>query len=304
MAGARGLLINITGGEDMTLFEVDQAANRIREEVDEEANIIFGSAIDESLTGKVRVSVVATGIDTPASRPNERPHLVAVGGNGGGSEPASAVGQHTAPQVAAMGGAPATIGNLAVAQHPQSYPQQVGAQPAVLRAPPAPPPPPARAPQPGVRVQAPYTLQPAAPRQPPPAPGAPPAYQPAQAPDGEPPTGYEQGNYGEPPAARPQARPPQPPAQRGAVRPTEPRIPGRSASLFAEPPAAAPAPRKSLFGIVTGAIRGQPAEPPPPQRTEPTQHELRGESARAHVRQTSGEENAIDIPAFLRRQSS
>ena len=51
MAGARGLLINITGGEDMTLFEVDQAANRIREEVDEEANIIFGSAIDESLSG-------------------------------------------------------------------------------------------------------------------------------------------------------------------------------------------------------------------------------------------------------------
>ncbi len=67
MAGARGLLINITGGEDMTLFEVDQAANRIREEVAEDANIIFGSAIDESLAGRVRVSVVATGIDTPAA---------------------------------------------------------------------------------------------------------------------------------------------------------------------------------------------------------------------------------------------
>ena len=51
MAGARGLLINITGGDDLTLFEVDQAANRIREEVDEEANIIFGSAIDETLQG-------------------------------------------------------------------------------------------------------------------------------------------------------------------------------------------------------------------------------------------------------------
>ena len=65
MAGARGLLINITGGDDLTLFEVDQAANRIREEVDEDANIIFGSAIDESLSGRIRVSVVATGIDTP-----------------------------------------------------------------------------------------------------------------------------------------------------------------------------------------------------------------------------------------------
>ncbi|GAB0117294.1 cell division protein FtsZ [Acidisoma sp. 7E03] len=66
MAGARGLLINITGGEDMTLFEVDQAANRIREEVDEEANIIFGSAIDSTLNGRIRVSVVATGIDSAA----------------------------------------------------------------------------------------------------------------------------------------------------------------------------------------------------------------------------------------------
>src|SRR4029079_6618202 len=65
MAGARGLLINITGGEDMTLFEVDQAANRIREEVDEDANVIFGSAVDETLAGRIRVSVVATGIDVP-----------------------------------------------------------------------------------------------------------------------------------------------------------------------------------------------------------------------------------------------
>ncbi|MUG78285.1 cell division protein FtsZ [Commensalibacter melissae] len=65
MAGAKGLLINITGGDDLTLFEVDQAANRIREEVAEDANIIFGSAIDENLTGKIRVSVVATGIDSP-----------------------------------------------------------------------------------------------------------------------------------------------------------------------------------------------------------------------------------------------
>ncbi len=80
MAGARGLLINITGGDDLTLFEVDQAANRIREEVDEEANIIFGSAIDETLSGRIRVSVVATGIDTPVAAVDERPRLVAVSG--------------------------------------------------------------------------------------------------------------------------------------------------------------------------------------------------------------------------------
>jgi hypothetical protein len=62
MKGARGALINITGGPDLTLFEVDQAANRIREEVDPEANIIFGSTFDDRLEGRMRVSVVATGI--------------------------------------------------------------------------------------------------------------------------------------------------------------------------------------------------------------------------------------------------
>jgi cell division protein FtsZ len=63
MKGARGVLINITGGSDMTLFEVDEAANRIRDEVDPDANIIFGSTFNEALQGRMRISVVATGID-------------------------------------------------------------------------------------------------------------------------------------------------------------------------------------------------------------------------------------------------
>ncbi len=63
MQGAQALLINITGGMDMTLFEVDEAANRIRREVDEDATIIFGSAFDERLEGIIRVSVVATGFE-------------------------------------------------------------------------------------------------------------------------------------------------------------------------------------------------------------------------------------------------
>ncbi len=63
MQGAQGVLINITGGMDMTLFEVDEVANRIREEVDPDAQIIFGSAFDEKLEGTLRVSVVATGFD-------------------------------------------------------------------------------------------------------------------------------------------------------------------------------------------------------------------------------------------------
>ena len=135
MSGARGLLINITGGDDLTLFEVDQAANRIREEVDEEANIIFGSAIDPELQGRIRVSVVATGIDTPVQAEKERPRLVAVGGGAmpapapiplpmqatGGSVMGMAVPtgaphvhalRHAAPQVVAAGDA------LAAAQVP------------------------------------------------------------------------------------------------------------------------------------------------------------------------------------------
>ena len=66
MKGARGVLINITGSLDMTLFEVDEAANRIRSEVDPDAFIIFGSTFDDSLEGKIRVSVVATGMDVEA----------------------------------------------------------------------------------------------------------------------------------------------------------------------------------------------------------------------------------------------
>jgi cell division protein FtsZ len=68
MKGARGVLINITGGHDLTLFEVDEAANKIRAEVDPDANIIVGSSFDERLEGKMRVSVVATGIDVEAVR--------------------------------------------------------------------------------------------------------------------------------------------------------------------------------------------------------------------------------------------
>lgn len=65
MKGARGLLISITGGNDLTLYEVDEAASRIRQEVDEDANIILGATFDSSLDGIIRVSVVATGIDKP-----------------------------------------------------------------------------------------------------------------------------------------------------------------------------------------------------------------------------------------------
>jgi cell division protein FtsZ len=78
MKGAKGLLISITGGKDLTLYEVDEAATRIREEVDQDANIIVGATFDETLEGIIRVSVVATGIDQaslqhrPANAPEAR----------------------------------------------------------------------------------------------------------------------------------------------------------------------------------------------------------------------------------------
>ena len=71
--GAKGVLINITGGYDLTLFELDEAANIIREKVDPEANIIVGSTLDESMEGALRVSVVATGIDVSKATKAEAP---------------------------------------------------------------------------------------------------------------------------------------------------------------------------------------------------------------------------------------
>ncbi|WP_110096256.1 cell division protein FtsZ, partial [Novacetimonas maltaceti] len=99
MGGARGLLINITGGEDLTLFEVDQAANRIREEVAEDANIIFGSAIDPNLNGRIRVSVVATGIESAAERVGTTPPAAA---------PQTPPATESAPAAAAAAAQPAT----------------------------------------------------------------------------------------------------------------------------------------------------------------------------------------------------
>ena len=77
MKGAKGVLINITGGMDITLFEVDEAANRIRSEVDQDAHIIIGSAFDKELDGLMRVSVVATGIDSAAAEA-PRPQVLTV----------------------------------------------------------------------------------------------------------------------------------------------------------------------------------------------------------------------------------
>ena len=99
MKGAQGLLISITGGRDMTLFEVDEAATRIREEVDADANIILGATFDEALEGLIRVSVVATGIDRVEGA-EQRPIITA-------SRPAARPAASAQPQAAARPAQPA-----------------------------------------------------------------------------------------------------------------------------------------------------------------------------------------------------
>ena len=70
LKGAKGLLINITGGKDLTLFEVDQTVQKVRDEVDTDVELIFGAIKDENMDGKMRVSIVATALDGHKTSPN------------------------------------------------------------------------------------------------------------------------------------------------------------------------------------------------------------------------------------------
>jgi cell division protein FtsZ len=118
MKGAQGLLISITGGRDMTLFEVDEAATRIREEVDPDANIILGATFDEALEGIIRVSVVATGIDRNTAAGDSRPFEV---------KPVAR--PVVRPQVSAAQPAPQPVLSVPVAAAPQPVVQQPVPQP-------------------------------------------------------------------------------------------------------------------------------------------------------------------------------
>ena len=83
LQGAKGLLVNITGGSDIKLFEVDAAVNKIRAEVDPEAELIFGAIKDENMNGKIRVSIVATSLKGSSVSPDSRPVLNVVSGSNG-----------------------------------------------------------------------------------------------------------------------------------------------------------------------------------------------------------------------------
>lgn len=277
MLGAKGVLINITGGYDMTLFEVDEAANRIRREVDEEANIIFGSSVDEDMNGRLRVSVVATGIDAIQEHGVERPKLVAVGG--GAQAPVQAVASASIPGAAA----------------PRSVPGAPAAPRPVMPQPASP-----------VRVGGPNA---GAPRRPagmapavaPMAPVATPA--PASM---NPPVSFEA------PAAHP-VEAPSPEDMPAPLAHAEMRAPAAAPRPMAPPPVSAP-PASSggfnLFRKATGLMRrnltteGDAARPLPPQQAAAPQAPAAPRQAPAAPAAPPAEEMGLDIPTFLRRQNN
>lgn len=275
MLGAKGVLINITGGYDMTLFEVDAAANRIRSEVDEDANIIFGSSVDEDMNGRIRVSVVATGIDAIQEQQAERPKLVAMGGGAG--------------QVNA-------VSNTGIAPQQPAQPRGVMGAPVAPRS---------AMPQPAVPMGGPVRMNTGmggamagAPRRP--AGMAPSTSASAPAGFAEPQTNFAPVEAPSPedvPAGIMSQNEPQMRAAPTATRPVAPA------------PASAPAPSSSgfnLFRKATGLMRRNlgaegdttpaapqaPAAPraaaPQPAPTQPAPEEM----------------NGLDIPTFLRRQSN
>ena len=315
MKGAKGVLINITGGMDMTLFEVDEAANRIREEVDADANIIFGSTFDESMNGRMRVSVVSTGIASEAaSQKPPRPQLSVVAR---ASQPASRpvpAPMHSAAAISAYA-QPMVHGTSALAPHAMAMPvtaAQPAAAPIVAQAAPV------SAPQPIVAEPAPAAM-------------AEPVLE-LTIPE---PVAELLVEAKIEPKLEIKAEPvPAPtPAPREPVLVTRPMV-ARAEPAAADPFAAAAIanakPRESLFARVTGLgrrpVEPQPAReipaamgeiPPPlpaptprmaapvrePSRTQPQQTKL-GNLDPADRLKPAHDDDLLEIPAFLRRQAN
>ncbi len=296
LKGAKGVLINITGGHDLTLFELDEAANRIREEVDADANIIVGSTLDDTMEGRMRVSVVATGIDATAShaeipvprRPLAQP--LAQQPEQAAAEPA-APQQPVAPQPVAAQVAPQQAPVAAQPQYEEEEPSLFGEMPGgqqgyeeeVAETDDGLPPP-AYRPQPVQRHPEPAPLDAApdtfvAPR----APGQPSSdtmkrLHAAAARNNRP---------GQPAAARPQQAEPQ-------------RAPEAEKPRFGI---------NSLINRMTGhhgheqqAQPAAPAAPQPQARRQPPMQAQR--PAPAPAPEEAPEQDRIEIPAFLRRQAN
>jgi len=271
LKGAKGVLINITGGYDMTLFELDEAANRIREEVDPEANIIVGSTLDTDMGGVMRVSVVATGIDANASAletPVARRSL---------AEP---LPQHHAPQAEE----PAARGPRPVDQPAAAAPAQVAQAAAPATA------------EPSLfeglnhAAEAPRATDDELP---------PPAYQPAAEPAGARATSRPAPGTPTPEAlARLERATGRPAGSLSGYRPGEAKFAHRAAEAPA--PVEGERPRfgiNSLINRMAGAAhsadpRHQAVRPQPPISRAAAEPEL------------SEDQERIEIPAFLRRQAN
>lgn len=323
MKGARGVLINITGGPDLTLFEVDEAANRIREEVDPEANIIVGSTLDANMQGKMRVSVVATGIDAAAQmmpQPQANPSLRLVTPPQAkpiafGAMPRPTMPAQPAVAQAVMAPQPMTAGATALAMPEMAAEAETGIElPAPAALPDA-----AMAPvaqpvaEPAVAVAATPAIEP----QVQPAMARPFAAQLAEAQAAAP--------QFVPPAA--QALPPR--APEGLRQPN----PFAEADMVNKP--AEPKKKASLFDRITGVARGRAgdAEPAPARQAEPQFTRVQAPAAPAPAQQAPAatvtrteqaprqadlglittaerpvpsrpQDDLLDIPAFLRRQAN
>jgi cell division protein FtsZ len=281
MKGAKGVLINITGGSDLTLFEVDEAANRIRDEADPDANIIFGSTFDDALDGKIRISVVATGIEAEG----------AVKGKPSVFDFIARREQHQAsePHAPSLPQTSLVVPVTAVAQpQPQPVPETLHVQTRTTVAMP--------------RLQEPMrtVLQPSldiVASEPAPQPAAEAPYiPPAPALLDEAPA-----HHADPFAEAAMMN--------GAsqAKTEEDRLPDL---LRPEPPRVEPKRSSSLFGLVTGSakrpVAPAPASPSAPQAglIQTSQPRLGGIDPMDRPTLSKGDEDALDIPTFLRRQAN
>ncbi|NDR56563.1 cell division protein FtsZ [Aliiruegeria sabulilitoris] len=281
LRGAKGVLINITGGYDLTLFELDEAANRIREEVDPEANIIVGSTLDTDMEGKMRVSVVATGIDASdvqqdIPRPDRKLRAVASPSISVSEKPAPTEAELPEPAVAEVAVA-AEEPSLFTGFQPRGHEQVVEEVSDDL------PPPayhqPASDPLPLVDAIEPAADEYVAPKKRPAGTPSPEAIQRLQ-------------------AAVSKAAP-------SAPKPETAAAPARRAE-------AEPAAKKPSFGIGnlihrmsgTGETPERPAQPSRQQPPQLRQQTTRPSQAYEDDSEMDPEQERIEIPAFLRRQAN
>ncbi|MGU3390281.1 cell division protein FtsZ [Sphingomonas sp. M1A8_2b] len=271
MRGAKGVIISITGGDDMRLLEVDEAANHIRDLVDPDANIIWGSAFNQELEGKIRVSVVATGIDAdarPAEAPIEPTRSFSFGSRKTDETTSFRPSEPSAPVAAAPAPADEEPLDLTAASEVDSSPAAADDE-LVL----------------GAETIVPQATQPA------PTPQASPAFQSSQAAPAQ--RSYADEPYGRGPIARPAApvTPPRAPIATSAPVPTPAADEGGARRRWlapgaeAAPEAVPPAPRVKLGGTLfermSNAARGAAKED--------------GEAA---------PQDPLDIPRFLHRQNN